>query len=118
MVESAEGVGLAEGAPEGKRRLSAWAPLQPSHPHSSSALTSECSLSLSAKYLSAVEHVVGSRGFGSSSQVAERGPLAVLEHLLEGGGLAQKFVGGRLGPQLTENWALVDAPCTCPPRRG
>lgn len=80
MVESAEGVGLAEGASEGKMRLSAWAPLQPSHPHSSSAFTSVCSLPLSAKYLSAAEHVVGNQGFGSSSQVAGRGAPAVLEH--------------------------------------
>lgn len=117
MVESADGVGLAEGASEGETRLSIRAPLQASHLHSSSALTS-VSLPLPTQYLSAVEHVVESQGFGFSFQAAGRDRPAVLEHWLGGGGLAQKFVGGRLGPRLTENWALVDAPCTCPPGKG
>lgn len=71
-----------------------------------------------APYLRAVERGGGTLGFGSSSQAAGRGPQAALARWLGGGDLAQKFAGGRLEPQRTENWALVDVPCTCPPGRG
>lgn len=117
MAESAEGMGLAEGASEGGTGCQPGPP-QPSHLHSPSALTPGCSLPPPTEYLWALEHVGESQGGGCASQAAGRGPPAVLEHWLGGGDLAQKSGGGRLEPQLIENWALVGAPCTCPPGRG
>lgn len=91
-------------------------PLPPSQLHNPSAL--QCVHPATSKHLRAVEHVGGSWGCGSFFQAAGRGPPAVPGRWLGGGGLAQKFEGERLGPQLTESWALVDGPCTYPPVGG
>lgn len=98
-----------EGVPEGGKSHESS-----SHGLSTSALHCVHFLPPS-QHLRAGEYAEESPGCGSSSLAAGRGLPAAPGHWLGGGDLVQKFGGGRLGPQLTASWALVDAPCTCPP---